>query len=153
MLKNQMFKHSKLVRSMFTLRSLITENDYLINKEAQPGRNASVCWQIYCALVTAPYTTGWNWNGASMSTLEKMINKREQPAACEFQINLRAETVQDFDFMQYWQHCSKPMILKHVHRRETCLQHAEESQRAIYLGSLLCSGYVLCHVECLTTHR
>lgn len=43
MLKNQMFEHSKLVKSMFTLCSLITENDYLINKEAQPGRNASIC--------------------------------------------------------------------------------------------------------------
>lgn len=45
-LKNQMFKHSKLVQRMFTLWSLLTENDYLINKEVQPGRNASICLQI-----------------------------------------------------------------------------------------------------------
>lgn len=31
---------------MFTLCSLITENDYLINKEAQPGRSQHVLTEL-----------------------------------------------------------------------------------------------------------
>lgn len=41
-----MLKYSKLVKSMFTLCSLNTENDYLINKEAQPGRSQHVLTEL-----------------------------------------------------------------------------------------------------------
>lgn len=41
-----MLKHSKLVKSMFTFCSLITENNYLINKETQPGRSQHVLTKL-----------------------------------------------------------------------------------------------------------